>query len=212
MSGIPLLLFAKAPIAGQVKTRLHSHCSPEQAAVIAEILLEESIVKAQSAWPGEVHLSVWLDYQHEFLQRMQKRYSLKVAQQAAGDLGEKMLAALNGFGYPAVVMGCDAPHVPAQVLQNAFDILSSGQSVIGPSEDGGYYLLGLQQPQPNLFNDIAWGGDQVLETTLVRARSTGLALHQLDVLNDVDEWQDVCRAARVLPRLADYIVSQGLVS
>jgi len=89
VSDIPLLLFAKAPIAGKVKTRLQSHCSPEQAATIAEILLEESIVKATQAWPGEVFISVGLDIDHAFLQKMARQYPIKLTMQCDGDLGDR---------------------------------------------------------------------------------------------------------------------------
>ena len=73
---IPLFLFAKAPIAGKVKTRLQSDCNADQAAEIAKVLLEESIIKAKEHWPGKLYLSVALDIDHPFLQKMLTKYSI----------------------------------------------------------------------------------------------------------------------------------------
>ena len=87
---VPLLLFAKAPIAGKVKTRLMSHCSAVQAAKIAELLMEASIQKACERWPGKVYLSAWLDLEHDFFVKMLRRYPISIVQQCHGDLGEKM--------------------------------------------------------------------------------------------------------------------------
>ena len=105
MSEIPLVLFAKAPIAGKVKTRLQSHCSATQAAQIAQILLEESIKQTTKYWPGKVVLSVYLDSEHPFLTAMQDKYSLALSIQSHGDLGDKMLHAFETHGYPMAVMG-----------------------------------------------------------------------------------------------------------
>lgn len=210
MSDIPLILFAKAPIAGRVKTRLQSHCSPHQASEIAKILLEESILKTTRAWPGEVLLSVWLDHDHEFIQLMKTRYSLRLVQQCEGDLGSKMADALDRFGYPAAVMGCDVPHLPDANLAQAHQQLSEGDYVIGPSHDGGYYLLGLQAPQTEVFDDMQWGVASVLDNTLQRAAELGLKFSTLDELNDIDEWSDLLAAAQHLPTLRHYLESEGL--
>ena len=208
---IPLFLFAKAPIPGKVKTRLQSHCSAEQAAKIACILLEESIRTVTKYWPGKLYLSVWLDSEHSFFERMQQQYSIELVLQCDGDLGAKMQNALARLGYPAVVMGCDAPHTSEQTLQAAYQGLLDGQSVIGPSEDGGYYLLGLNEPADFLFKGVAWGQESVLAQTLASAKQHQLELLQLDALNDVDEWRDLVKVADLLPALMEYLVGERLV-
>jgi len=210
MRPIPLFLFAKAPIAGKVKTRLQSHCSAEQAAGIAEILLEESIKRATQSWPGEVFLSVWLDDQHPFIQRMLSRYSINLVQQCGGDLGEKMQHTFMRAHYPAAIMGCDAPHIAGATLIAAYDALLGGESVIAPSIDGGYYLIGLAQEAAELFAGPAWGSDTVLETTLYNATQIDLELTQLAALNDVDEWPDLLDAADHIRNLKDYLISNKL--
>lgn len=211
LSRIPLILFAKAPIAGKVKTRLQSHCSPKQASEIAKILLEESVIKTTQAWPGKVFLSVWLDHEHEFIRCLVKRYPIKLVQQCAGDLGVKMADALERFGYPAAVMGCDVPQASDHSLVQAHEYLSQGDSVIGPSKDGGYYLLGLQAAQMAIFNDMKWGVATVWQNTLERADDTGLSFSRLDVLNDIDEWSDLLLAAQQLPSLARYLEEEGFL-
>jgi rSAM/selenodomain-associated transferase 1 len=208
---MPLLLFAKAPIAGKVKTRLMSDCSAEQAAEIAKLLMEASIQRACKFWPGQVYLSAWLDLDHPFFTDMLQRYRIKITQQCEGDLGEKMRHALSRFGYPAAVMGCDAPHTKGVTLQRAFALLQNGESVIGPSEDGGYYLLGLCSAADGLFVDKPWGQNTVLETTLASADQAALRLTPLSTLNDVDEWQDLLDASAQLPSLQTYLQAQNLV-
>lgn len=207
---IPLLLFAKAPIAGKVKTRLMSHCSAEQAADIAELLMEASIQRACESWPGEVYLSAWLDLGHAFFIKMKRCYPITITQQCEGDLGEKMRHALADFGYPCAVMGCDAPHVMPSTLELAHDSLAMGRSVIGPSEDGGYYFLGLCADADELFLDMPWGADQVLDRTLLKASSIGLTLSKLSQLNDVDEWPDLLNAAQKVPSLHAYLQAHNL--
>lgn len=202
---IPLLLFAKAPIAGKVKTRLQTHCTPTQCAEIAQILLHESIKKISRYWPGKIYLSLWLDKEHAFIKAMHDQYAIELTDQCAGDLGAKMQHAFESYGYSAAVMGADAPHIKPQELARAYDLLQQGKSAIGISEDGGYYLLGLSQPAPQLFTNMAWGTDQVLSETLNRAKQSKLELTHLDSLHDVDEWPDLLQAAKQIPQLAEYL-------
>jgi len=211
MSGkLPLLLFAKAPIAGKVKTRLTSHCSAKQAADIAKLLMETAIQRTCKHWPGQVYLSTWLDSDHTFFVEMQQRYPILMNQQCEGDLGEKMHHALSELGFPAAVMGCDAPHVQPKALEFAYQSLLKGESVIGPSEDGGYYLLGLCRKAEALFVDKNWGTERVLKQTLASAASIELPLSKLPELNDVDEWSDLIDAAGEIPSLQQYLQTQSL--
>jgi len=202
---IPLLLFAKAPIAGKVKTRLQSHCTAEKAAQIAQVLLEESIIQASRHWPGAIYLSVALDENHPFLQKMVAQYGVKIVMQCEGDLGDKMHGAFEEFGYPCAIMGCDAPHIRSEDLITAHNKLCDAKNVIGPSDDGGYYFIGLTESLPMLFNNIEWGTEKVLETTVQFANAERVELDFLKSLNDVDEWQDLLAVAELLPSLAKVI-------
>jgi len=208
---LPLFLFAKAPIPGKVKTRLQSHCSAEQAADIAKVLLEESLFQATTHWPGKVYLSTALDVNHPFLQAMCDKYKVQLVEQCAGDLGEKMHGAFKSFGYPAAIMGCDAPHIKGDDFVRAHSLLLSGQPVLGPSEDGGYYFIGLPDSQIALFQNVDWGTDVVLSQTLDRASEQAVDFQMLTPLNDVDEWQDLVDVAKGFPSLA-LLVNKGLCS
>lgn len=210
-SSIPLLLFAKAPIAGKVKTRLQSHCSADQAADIAEALLDESLRTACSHWPGNVFVSTWLDSRHPRLQEVCKRHDVQILKQCEGDLGVKMNHAFGEYGYPLAIMGSDAPHIAPQTLLHLHELLSCGQAAIGPSLDGGYYIIGLSLPAPFLFQNMPWGQDQVLSLTRQYAQENGLELVELQALQDIDEWPDLLATLERLPRLKRYLIGQALL-
>ncbi len=208
---IPLLLFAKAPVAGKVKTRLQTHCSAEQAAAIAEKLLRASLEQVCAHWPGEVCVSTWLDFEHPVLLEICAEYGVSVLKQCEGDLGQKMRHAFDRHGYPLAIMGSDAPHIGLQTLAEVHRRLSDGECVIGPSEDGGYYIIGLSQAADFLFNNMPWGQPQVLGLTRKVAKRNGLVLTQLEVLQDIDEWPDLLAALPQLPELQKYLASQRLI-
>ena len=87
-----------------------------------------------------------------------------------------------------------------------------GQSVIGPSIDGGYYFIGLTQPADTLFQDKPWGSDAVLDATLKSSSERGLELKQLSPLQDVDTWQDLQQVQSKIPALQEYLNDHGLLS
>lgn len=192
-----LILFAKTPTPGTVKTRLQPALTPGQAVQVAELLIEQTVLRAKS-WPGPVELAVWPDQSHPLFQRLSREHGLRCRPQVQGDLGEKMAAALTAAtarGRPAAILGCDVPHCPATVLKDACRRLRSGSAVLGPSSDGGYYLIGMGTGEPALFHGIPWGTDQVLQRTRERAAALDLSFYLLPVLTDLDTWAEL-RAAR----------------
>jgi len=209
---IPLIVFAKAPIAGQVKTRLQSHCSAQQAAEIAKLLLDECLSKVTAVWPGAIFLSVANDQQHPFILKMVDVYEVRLVQQSSGDLGEKMHSSFEEHGYPAAILGSDAPHISKAALLRSYEVLRSNANVIGPSEDGGYYLIGLSNPSGCLFEGMGWGQSTVLNSTLSMAENNSIVLEQLESLNDIDTWPDLMAAIDQLPTIKNYLVEQLLIS
>lgn len=207
---IPLLIFAKAPIPGKVKTRLTSHCTEEQAAEIAKLLLNQCLSKVCEFWPGEVLVSTWLDSGHPELISVCNEYDVKLVKQGAGDLGAKMHATFDERGYPCAILGSDAPHISRQSLTEAYDALKERRPVLGPSRDGGYYLIGLTESSPWLFNDMPWGTDVVLGETRQRISQQGQGFFELADLNDIDEWPDLIDVLTELPSVRDYLIDQGL--
>jgi hypothetical protein len=112
--------------------------------------------------------------------------------QVGGDLGERleagMVDCLAARRLPVLAIGTDAPHIDAANLREGAEAIGGGADVVlGPATDGGYYLIGLRAPHPELFRDIAWGSSSVLEATLERARGAGLRVHLLPTTFDVDD-------------------------
>ena len=198
----PLILFAKAPIEGKVKTRLTPKLTAQQATRVAEVLLEETIKLAKSAWQGKIVLAVWPDMDHPFIQYLLKEYNVECVIQGEGDLGAKMYQAMEVQGYPCAVMGCDVPHCEPEILHRAYQALQGDANIIGLTHDGGYYLLGLQSNCFALFQSISWGGDAVSKTTLAIAKQQNLMFERLVMLNDIDEYADLIDASSQIPVLA----------
>lgn len=209
MRPIPLIIFAKTPVAGAVKTRLLPHCNADQAAEIAKLLLTCSVENAVNHWPGEVLLAVWPDIDDPFTQRLAETYALRRMRQSEGDLGQKMYQALTFVGFPAAVVGADIPHISPAIFKTTYARLSAGQHLIGPSRDGGYYLMGLSTDCPDIFQEIDWGTNRVLQQTFKRL-PLNLTLQRLDELFDVDEWPEVIEVAQYLPLLQQYLNREGL--
>ena len=129
------------------------------------------------------------------------------AQEGSG-LGERehnaftrVLGPDAGFGYDrAVVIGTDCPVLDNKRIEHAFSLLDHHDVVIGPAEDGGYFLLGLSAPRPGLFSEIDWGTSEVLEKTIQAAINAKLDIAMLNELYDVDTIEDLRRLARELER------------
>lgn len=207
-----LILFARSPVAGQAKTRMIPDLGEQGAAELAAALLEESVRQSVEIWPGTVSLRVWPDTGHECIDGIRDRYGITVASQVEGNLGTKMFAALNAAyerGVAAAVMGCDVPHCPAETLRAAHAFLARGRSVIGPSSDGGYYLIGINPPDPGCFERIDWGGTKVFDTTLKRAARAGIHLIVLQQLNDIDTMADLEALRETHPDLVNRLLGTG---
>ncbi|MDX8126863.1 TIGR04282 family arsenosugar biosynthesis glycosyltransferase [Methylomonas sp. OY6] len=189
-----LLIFCKAPIPGQVKTRLQPTLNAEQAAEAHRRLTHMTLQRAfqQALCPVELHCAP--DSHDDFFQDCIRRYPLTLKTQRGADLGERMqhafADALSRYRH-AVLMGCDCPSLTIDDLQQAWMNLHEGHdAVIAPADDGGYVMIGLNQAQPSLFSDMSWGHDQVMAATRRRAKDLGLKIYELDSQWDVDNYQD----------------------
>lgn len=203
-----LILFAKQPVAGQVKTRLQPELSAAQAAELAGFLIRATAEAAASNWPGDVYLCCAPDAEHPLFRKLAREFHLRLAVQVEGDLGARMHAALaDGIRRrgAAAVMGCDVPHCRWEVFERAYELLAKGRNVIGPAEDGGYYLLGLQSVAARLFQDIHWGSAMVTLETMARAATLGLALEPLPVLRDIDTYKDLLAVSRYFAPLRQFL-------
>ena len=205
MSDYPLILFAKVPYSGKVKTRLSPELSLKEAAEVAKVLLTETLQLTLEHWPGKVVLAVWPDAKDTFIQSLIEQFEIELIIQSAGDLGMKMFNAMEQVGYPCAVMGCDVPHLATQELHKAHALLVKKDNIIGPTEDGGYYLLGLQSRQPELFKKQAWGATTVLESSLRVAAQQHFQLNQLVTMVDIDHYVDLVKASSELESLKRFI-------
>ena len=205
MGDYPLVLFAKAPQEGKVKTRLSPELSLIEAAEVAKVLLTETLQLTLEHWPGKVVLAVWPDAKDAFIQSLIEQFEIELIVQSEGDLGMKMFNAMQEVGYPCAVMGCDVPHLAAQELRKAYASLAKKHNIIGPTEDGGYYLLGLQSSQAELFKKQSWGETTVLESSLRVAAQQCFELHPLATMVDVDHYDDLVKVSDEVKSLQRFV-------
>lgn len=190
MSKNALIVFQKNAIPGKVKTRIAVTVGDERALEIYHWLTARThTVLRKSEIQTFLFFSDYIpDSEIENLQG----FHLRV--QSSGDLGQRMSAAFNGVfseGFDKVIIiGTDCPGLTAADLKNAFVALDSYDLVFGPALDGGYYLLGSNQLYLDLFTDIPWSTDMVLELTLRKASEMGLNYELQKVLSDIDTFED----------------------
>lgn len=186
-----LIIFTKNPEAGKVKTRLAATIGNE-AALSAYVQLLSHTVSITNYLP--VDKFVFYSSHIEQKDIWNNKHFFKQVQ-AGSDLGDKMknaFAATFQKGYDKiVVIGTDCPDLNADIIMNAFAYLNSHDVVIGPAEDGGYYLLGMKQLYSELFEDINWSTNTVLDETRIKCKSLNLNYGLLPVLNDIDEEKDL---------------------
>lgn len=195
-----LLIFAKAPVPGRVKTRLAARLGARGAAELYKRLLRRTLAIARTARLCPVELWCAPDARHGFFAACRRDHGVRLRRQRDGDLGRRMNQALKqalaGNAY-AVLIGGDCASLGAMELREAFGQLAAGrEAVLGPAADGGYLLVGLRRPGPALFRNIAWSTPAVLAATRRRLRRTGLVWVELPVGWDVDTPADVRRLRR----------------
>jgi len=196
-----LLIFAKAPEPGQVKTRLAPVLGDAGAAGFYRDLLSGTIDRFARA--GLCPVVCWCspDTRHEVFRRAAAEQGVELRQQRGDDLGARMAwAARDALGAAAavVLIGGDCPVLGPDHLGRVLEWLhmSGVDAVLGPAEDGGYVLLGLRHFDPSLFEGIAWGGPRVLAATRQRLQRLGWRWKELEPLWDIDRPEDLARYRR----------------
>lgn len=194
-----ILVFAKAPVAGQVKTRLVPPLSLAGAAALHRELVERTL-RAATTCPCIQAVELWCapDASDPFFQQCSATFSVSLRTQQGNDLGSRMhhaLATAIETGSPfALLIGTDCPALTPTYLCSAATALTSGADVVlAPAEDGGYVLIGLRNPQPQIFNDIPWGQDTVLQATREHIGRLGLIGYELPMVWDLDRPHDLVR-------------------
>jgi rSAM/selenodomain-associated transferase 1 len=188
-----LLVFAKEPVPGRVKTRMAADMGEIAAARVYEEMGRRVVDQLRG---GSYRTVVCFDPPDAALRVAAWLGSegIEFLPQVPGDLGSRLETAFREafrWGKKVVVVGTDAPDVDAEVVEEAFRRLGEADLVLGPAADGGYYLLGLRDVAPDLFRDVPWSSEKVLATTLERAEALGLKVALLPTLLDVDRVQDL---------------------
>jgi rSAM/selenodomain-associated transferase 1 len=189
---VSIALLAKAPIPGFAKTRLIPALGAHGAATLQELLTEQAVAMAVAAETGLVTLWAAPDCKHPTLLELTRRFPVALQEQPEGDLGARMLAAIEAAEGPVLVIGTDCPHLVPSHLRDAAQALRAGSDVaIIPADDGGYVLIGLRRPQPDLFTGMTWSHDQVMARTRERIAQRKLSLREFSSLPDIDEPEDL---------------------
>ena len=195
--GTAVVIFARAPRPGAVKTRLIPLLGAEGAAELHARLVKRALETARAASFRRIELHVTPDINDPFFRFCAGHFGVALAAQAGGDLGARMLAAFESAlaTHPrALLLGSDCPALAARHLRQADRALREGaDAVFVPCEDGGYALIGLQRPEARLFDGIAWGGENVMADTRTRLTGLGWRWRELDTLWDVDRPDDYRR-------------------
>lgn len=183
-----LAIFARAPVPGQVKSRLSPALPPTLAARLYGALLADAFAAAAAADADERWV-YWADSAGETPARFRS------ARQRGAGLGDRLREAFAALAREAgdrvLVIGSDTPPLTAAHLDQAFTELETHDVVIGPTVDGGYWGIGLRAPAPALFSDIPWSTREVLTRTLVRAHAAGLRVATVATLEDLDTPHDL---------------------
>jgi rSAM/selenodomain-associated transferase 1 len=197
-----LMIFCKAPVPGRVKTRLMPALTAGQAADIHAELSKRTLKLATQNRLCPVQLWCAPSIDHEFFTASAAMYHLELRQQQGADLGERMHLAFEAAlaDYPhALLMGCDCPSLTEADLEEAITALRQDHDlVLAPAEDGGYVMIGLNRPCPELFADMTWGTSEVLAQTRARINQLQLRRHELKEQWDLDTVRDLERYRALL--------------
>ncbi len=189
-----LILFAKAPEPGRVKTRLSPFLSANDAAGLQKAFILDLLQNTQiDSLQRFIACAPATD--HPFFQHCKIKHSIQLILQEGKDLGERMRNAFewafsNNF-HKVIIIGSDVPTLPPDFIRKGFDRLSNTDIVLGPSLDGGYYLIGARKHIPALFTDLPWGTETVLGRTLEILNSSKCSSHLLPFWYDIDRPEDL---------------------
>jgi rSAM/selenodomain-associated transferase 1 len=195
LSGVALIIFARFPRRGEVKTRLAETIGSEAAAVFYRLCAEHVFGEIEDLSREVRRFLFYSDRSDENEMQEWAGPQFQLEAQVGTDLGERMENAFRSvFGRgarKAIIIGTDVPDLSAAIIDDAIGALDLCDVVIGPCQDGGYYLLGMKELHTGLFTDIPWSTDEVLEKTLGKVSALHLGIGQLPILADIDTEDDL---------------------
>jgi hypothetical protein len=202
-------IFAKPPVAGTVKTRLIPVVGAEQAADLAEAFLQDTLAVIRKLGFAEGIIASTEPFAREYL----RGHLMWI--QPPGDLGVRMEAILRRalLAYPmAFAIGADSPGLPVICMDQARNRLESHDVVLGPSMDGGFYLIGVKHCPPRLLSGIEWSRPTTMQQTISRLRQQGLSVAMLPDWFDVDTAAELSRLESLLAaRMIDCPYTQAVL-
>jgi hypothetical protein len=191
------VVFSKTPVEGKVKTRLIPNWGTEGAMMLYKDLLKATLETVKASIVEDIYLYCTPEKDDSFIQFCARHFEIGLGIQVGADLGERMLNAFETLFRQyrkVIIVGCDCPGLSVGDIRIAVEKLSDGiEIVLGPSEDGGYYLLGMSRFEKGVFEGIAWGGPSVLEDTRKAISTLQLSKFELKEKWDVDRPEDVYR-------------------
>jgi rSAM/selenodomain-associated transferase 1 len=189
-----IVIMAKSPESGDVKTRLSPILDAEERRKLYTELLDGTVERLGNVKGADTLIAYTPAGAGDFFR---ERYGMPCFGQEGDDLGQRLSNALRhmlGRGYRSVVIvGSDIPGLASGIAESALTALKKADMAIGPSTDGGYYLIGLNDPLPELFQDIPWSTAEVLKSTVSKARQMGMSLEIMEILDDIDTPEDLKR-------------------
>lgn len=194
-----ILLFLKAPVPGQVKTRLAADIGAQGATDVYEVLVQSQLQRLPRGYALEIHFAP-PDSRSRFTDWLGD--TLNYYPQVDGDLGDRLKHAVKAaFARGArevICIGADCPSLlPAHLVKTRAELRSNENAVVlGPTTDGGYYLIGLRQPNDTLFENVRWSTAHTLNDTRLQASKAKLNITTLETMPDVDEIEDLRSAIR----------------
>jgi rSAM/selenodomain-associated transferase 1 len=191
-----IAIMAKQPEPGKVKTRLCPPLSPGQAADLYEAFFLDTVSLVSGIEHTDLFVAYDPDTARDFFSRRVSA-AVKCIPQGSGDLGDRLVGISHRMfvlGYrKLIILASDTPLLPRGVVRCAIARLDVTDVVLGPCDDGGYYLIGLRSCAPTLFAEIPWSTSQVLDRTIRRAQEAGMTWELLPFGYDIDTWEDAER-------------------
>lgn len=191
-----LIIFAKAPVLGEVKTRLQPEFSVEQSLKLHKILVHNTLEKTKELENIEIELCCTPNRNSMFFLHCENNFPVRLTDQLGDELGERMAFACSQAlqtSSKVIIIGTDCPELDTSYIEQALQALDKHDAVIGPAADGGYVLLGLKQFCPGLFSDFSWGTNTVLKQTRDVLKNMGWSWHELETRHDLDRPEDLKR-------------------
>jgi hypothetical protein len=189
-----LIIIAKYPEAGLVKTRLNGFMPDDKILELYKYLLEQTIHKLRRI-PG---IDTYIAFTPEHAKEYFSQFGTSLIHLSGSDLGLNMSHSFNVIfrkGYQkAALVGADIPDLSASIILHAFDLLSDNDLIYGPAEDGGYYLVGMRKLIKEVFENVPWSSDTTLSNSLEQAGKAGHSVRFTETLRDIDTIEDVKKA------------------